>query len=333
MSGPMQQASESLNESISQGTAGAPEGSPITSGSAPESAGSGAAPSSAQSGELPDIGKYDRFKYGDKEYSRDDLKNAFFRRENYIKKTQELAEQRKGIESDPMVSFEKTLKSESERLGVDPNEIIKADIQEVLRNPARMADFKQIYPARYHAVLDAYLQGGVQRVNPATPQQNQQPPPGLNPAYESRLSTIEARIHNDERQKQAAIYESQVKANEAVLSSTLESLNKKYDFADEDAVLSRAEQMLSQLSPNQVNDPGFKGQWDQMMDKLYKESHKFHMDRAQNYYKGQVTKQKQANKAGKDMGSGGGIPAQAPSRMKLKDVKDHVLSSMGLNNG
>jgi hypothetical protein len=299
------------------------------SGEAPESSASAApettAPEAHVSEEaqaLTEIEKLERFKFGGKEWTPAEAKNAWLRQQDYTKKTQSLSEKEK--------AWEKQVSEYRERAEGYSKYVqnFEIDIENVLRDPRLASEFKKIYPTEFHSILDKRLQGASSNVPRETTGTTQ---PTRDPYLESRLAQLEGHIKQREQLDQQKVFEADVKANEAMLDSICDRLGKEYNFADQDAVLSRAEQMLSQMKPEQLSAPNFQERWEAEMGKLFRQSHETHLGRYQAHYKEQITKQKQANSRGKDMGQGGATPARAPERLRLKDVKGHILSEMAKN--
>ena len=259
-----------------------------------------------------DLTKAEKFMWDGKEMTPKELKAAILRQQDYTKKTQAHAEERRRFEQE---RTEWTTKQEQEKLYTDNYEI---DIQNVLRDPSKESRFKEIYPVKFHNLLDQALAKNFG--TPNTPKRNDS-------VLEQRLRSVEGKFEQRERELAKTAFEESVSTNTEILDSNIQRLSQKYPSADEDSVLARAEHMAASLK----KDATFNDSFSKLMEKLYKENHTFHENRYKQIYKATVEKQKQANTRGKDIGKGGASPGTAPQKMKLKDVKNYILSTMGQN--
>lgn len=288
-------------EQSNPGTEGAQSATPTDNGSL--------APDSGKP-EVLDLGKTEKFMWEGKEMTPEELRKSILRQQDYTKKTQEVAEQRRKFEEERRSFVMQQEETEKYNSNLD------ADIQNVLRNPALEAKFKEIYPPKYHAALEKAL--GQTFGEQGAPNRSDN-------VLEQRLKSIENQFMTQNMERQKTAFESEVKANAEILDSTISRLSTKYPNADEDSVLARAEYMASGLK----KDASFNDSFSQIMEKLYKENHEHHEKRYQEIYKQKVETQKQANTRGRDIGKGGATPATAPTKLKLKDVKNHILSNLG----
>lgn len=295
--------SEAAPESSAGQASAAPAASASNGDLAPDSAGS--APEAA----VIDLTKAQKFLWDGKEMTPDELRKSILRQQDYTKKTQEVAEQRRKFEEE-RIAF---VRQQEETEKYDSN--IDADIENVLRDPSLAEKFKEIYPPKYHGVLEKAL-------NKTFGDENS---PNRSAAFlEQRLKSIEGRFQSQDMERSQQAFETEVKANAEILDSTVARLTEKYPHADEDSVLAKAEYLASGIK----KDENFANNFSQMMEKLYKENHSFHEKRYQEIYKQNVEKQKQANTRGRDIGKGGATPAAAPTKLKLKDVKNHIINTL-----
>jgi len=266
--------------------------------------------SSSQSSEVLDLSKTEKFLWEGKEMTPDELRKSFLRQQDYTKKTQAVAEERRRFDEERRsynLQREETEKYESN---------LDADIQNVLRDPSLEAKFKEIYPEKYHGKLE-------QSLNQAFGDQNS--PNRSQALLERRLQSIEGKFQSQDRERAKTAFESEVSKDAEILDSAISRLSAKYPMADEDSILARAQYMAADIK----KDADFQKNFSGLMEKLYKENHQFHEKRYQTHYKSKVDAQKQANTRGKDIGRGGATPGAAPVKMKLKDVKNHILSNFG----
>lgn len=221
-----------------------------------------------------DLDKVEKFMFEGKEWSPKDFRAAYMMQADYTRKTQMLSEERK--------------KFQEEQKFVDN---IEYDLEKVLQNPALASQFKQIYPQKFHKLLD--------KIVPAT-SQTQTNQPQVDPAFMKRIEQLEkereVRIAQDKEREVAKI--------EAQLDPLFDKMLKKFNFADEEAVIARANSVLdhAEKSGDQIQFS------DKAWETLFKESHERNQKRAQSLLK----EQQHANARGKDAASGGAIPGLAP---------------------
>lgn len=294
------ESSNSGSEASSQNVGGA---APDSSVSAPDS-----------SSDVTDISKLEKFMFEGKEYTGDEFKKKFIPHSLYTKKNQEYARERQ--------EYEAKVQELNKLEEFDKN--FDADLETVLREPNRINEFKQLYPVRYHSYVDRMLREAQSR---GTQTQTQGDQPRMDRATEDRLSKLENFYQNQERQVKEAQFTQSVETSRALLDSTCEKLAQKYPDSDEDAVLARASEYLSTMKPEVANSEKFAETFTKAVEQLYKQSHEFHAKRYQAKYKEMQNQQKQANHRGRDMGQGGATPDRSASKMKLSDVKNHILAS------
>jgi hypothetical protein len=228
------------------------------------------------------------------------------RQQDYTKKTQALAKERQELEQ------WKTQREEAQKF----EDNYQIDIDHVLKDPTKEQQFKSIYPPKYHAMLDQALNKTFG--DPNTAKRNET-------ILEARLRSVEGNFQRLEQEKAQVAFESEVSKNSEILGSAISRLSTKYPMADEDSVLARAEYMANGLK----KDASFNDEFGKVMEKLYKENHDFHTKRYQQTYKEKIEKQKDANARGRGAGKGGETPGAAPEKLKLRDVKNHILNQMG----
>ena len=279
------------------------------------------APDSSSSSNVIDLDKAERFRWEGKEMTPKDLKEGFYRQQDYTKKTQAIAEQRRqqtqAIAEERRQFEEERRQYMAERESTEKYESnIDADIQHVLRDPSMIDKFKEIYPQKYHAKVEQALRQTFGEEN--SPKRNEN-------LLEQRLRSIEGKFQSQDMERAKQAFEKDVQSNTEILESNIARLSTKYPNADEDSVLARAEYMASDIQ----KDQNFEKNFSQLLEKLYKENNQFHEERYKKIYSQKVEQQKQANTRGRDIGKGGATPQAAPVKMKLKDVKNHILGSMG----
>lgn len=247
------------------------------------------------SGQPIEIDSPDRYRYQGRPLK--EWEAGYMRQQDYTQKTQSLAQDRKFYDN------------------------LNADLDKVKANPELIEQFRQIYPAKFHAYL-RYVQGNSPS-RPQQPQQTQQQPnqtqqyAQLDPRIQSRIDKIE----KDFRDKE-------VSAISAELDHKFKGLSEKYPFADEEAVVARAQALMSkmkELDPMNDNLRITDKQW----DLLWKAQNERAEGLSDAQYKKKVQSQINANKKGSDVGRGGGLPGQAPRNPRtIKEATNQMLSDI-----
>ena len=254
--------------------------------------------------ELTELDKLEKFKFEGKEMTLEDLRKQMMLEKDYRNKTRGLAEERKQFAT------------QREQAKFDLN--LKADLQAVLDNPQLLQEFKRIYPEQYHFLAD----------NLKIQQQQAADPNAVNPLIDNRLRQIESKYQTQEAkwaEQEKVYHEAQIEAAEASIDVVFGKMSQKYPLADERVVLSQAQALMDQ-GVKLADDKGT--QLEDTWDKIWKTVNDQSQKRYEGYYKKQVDQQKLASSKGKDLASGGGIPDQAPKKIKFKDVADHAIASL-----
>lgn len=260
------------------------EGNPGSAASAPESS-EGASQvtetqntgSNTQGSEIPELDKFERFKWEGKDWSLKDLKNSVLMQSDYSRKTEAISQERKYYDN------------------------LAADLDHVRSNPSMADKFREMYPEKFHAYLK-YIQNESAQPGNAVPAQK----PQMDPQLMSRIDQMEKMITEDK-----------VSALEAKLEAQDQKMAAKFPRADIEAVYARASQLHA--SGTKLTDEAW--------EKLWQGDHDKHSKRFDSWQKETVQKQKEAISQSRDIGSGGGIPGQAPKKIKLKDVAESILSN------
>lgn len=264
---------------------------------------------STEASNVIDLTKAEKFLWEGKEMTPDELRKSMLFQKDYTKKTQTHAEERRKFEEERTAFVKQQEETEKYETNLD------IDIQNVLKDPSLEAKFKEIYPPKYHSELEKSLtQAFGDRTTPDSEVKS----------LKQQVQTLMGRFQSQDQERAAQAFESEVKANAEVLDSAVSRLSTKYPSAIEDIVLARAEY----LSAGIKKDENFSKNFTQMMDQLYKENHQEVESLLATKYKAKVEQQKQANVRGKDIGVGGATPGAAPTKLKLKDVKNHIISTL-----
>lgn len=242
--------------------------------------------------DLIDLDSAAKFKFEGREWTPKDFRQAYMLHADYTRKTQEVAKERSYYDN------------------------LSADLDKVKSDPSLVAEFRRVYPEKFHA----YLNYVVQEAKKEEAVQGQVDPKLQK--YEERLNRIESEYR-----------EREVAAIEAELDSKFKVLSGKYSFADEETVLARASALLDKLreeaSPNDRAKLTLK---DDHWDRIWKSVHERNQKRADQYYAEKIGKQKKANMDGRDTGSGGATPGQAPRQpRRIKDATQFALDEIESN--
>ena len=235
-----------------------------------------------QSNPVTELESLERFKYAGREMTAKDLQGMIMMQSDYTRKTQAIAEERKYYEN------------------------LQSDLDAVKANPQLAAQFKELYPEKFHKFL-----GYVHSEKPAQAAATQ----GVDPRIQERLDKYDQIVKEFEAQKLEAI--------NAQLDAKFSALSKKYPFADEEAVVARAQALLD------------KGQkvTDEVWDNLWKSVHERSQKLWAEHQKKMGNEQKTANLKGRDIGHGGGTPGQAPKLPRsIKEASKMLMESGDYQN-
>lgn len=244
--------------------------------------------------ELLDLDKLERFRFDGKEWNRNDFKNSYLMHQDYTRKTQELAENRKYVDN------------------------FQVDLQTVVNDPSRMKEFRAVYPKSFVQVAEKVLahmqpKQSMPQATPNAPQDE------LSRKFEERFATIDQKLSKIDQWEQQQL-QNEIKSIESWLDNQFSTLSKKYNLADPEVVTARA-QVLS--------DNGQKVD-EKVLEKLFEKHHSEVKERWDKTYKEKVTKQKEAGTKSRDMGAGGGTPGGQPKQVKtIKEATKLALEDLG----
>lgn len=181
---------------------------------------------------------------------------------------------------------------------------LEADIDKVLENPNLVHQFKQIYPKKYHSYIDRLVKNSAPQSAQGSNSQPAQVPKEF-------LQTVD-----DVKFLKDHIFQTQVEAANAKIDTIVKPLFDKYPMAIEDQVYAKAESVLA------------KGQklTEAAWERLVRESHEGISKKADQFYAAKMKSQIEKGKQGKDTGSGGANPGQAPVKPKnFDDAYDAMM--------
>lgn len=160
-----------------------------------------------------DIDKLEKFMYEGKEWTKDDLRRSILMHQDYTKKTQEVASERKAIESERRFA-----------------ENVPYDLEKLSRDPTLISEFKRVYPQKYHATAEKILE----RLGIQSPKVDQ-PKPNDYSAEVARLERVEQWMNTVETEKM-----------QQHLDHTFDKLKTKFPEADELVVIAKAQARRNQ---------------------------------------------------------------------------------------
>lgn len=242
-----------------------------------------------------DLDTVQKFRFDGREWTPKEFKTAYMFQQDYSKKTTELSEARKYAEN------------------------FEADLGKVLKDPALMQEFKNVYPKFYVDLAERNLRRIASESNPGISNPTQTPAKA-DPNQE-KISQIESEL-GEWRKAQRMAEETKI---ESWLNNQFSTLETKYPLVNatlQEVVSARAEVLANQGT--QITE--------KVLDKLFKQVNddvKSHMDKT---YKGRVEEQIKAGSKGKDTGPGGGVPGQAPKTAKtIKEAERQMLHDFGVS--
>lgn len=243
-----------------------------------------------------------KIKIGDQEFTLAELQKGHMRQQDYTRKTQELAQDRKFADN------------------------LDADLEKIAGDPALLVEFKRIYPPKYHALGDraARYSGKAAETNPGAGNKGDQKG---DPELMAKIQKLE----DAETKRAAEAREREIKSYEQEIETTMKELGPKFPLANDDLVLVKAQQLLHHLrvkAQERGEDAGKVKLTKQHWERVYKLTHEQSEKAYQAHFNKQRQKQQGAHSQGRDVAAGGGAPGQAPAGMKLKDVKDHMIASL-----
>lgn len=234
-----------------------------------------------------DIDTLDKFRYGGKEYTPKQFKTQYIPQSVYTKKTQEIAEERKYYDN------------------------LRYDLASVKQNPNLADQFKSVYPEKYHHYLDVILDKQQAQTN-----QNAQP------EKVQAQQPVDNRFYSEFQQLKQELFEQKVSAAEADLDARIQKYSEKYPYADEEAVLARAQSLIDKNPGEALSDKTW--------ESLFKSVHDRQKAIADQFQSKQVKEQKSLNSKGKDAPSGGGSPGTPPKVARtIKEASRYALQELG----
>lgn len=255
--------------------------------------------------EILDLNSLEKFKIGDQEFTPQQLKEAMLFKSDYTRKTQQLAEERKGIDS---------LKKEQQY-----RDNLMADLDHVKQHPQLASQFMQIYPKSFHKFLDlvGLPRGFGQRFVDQGETEEQQTSQPTTPTIPDELRNELNSIKEWKSSLEAKEYQTLVEASDKQLAAWETKFTDKYPEAELTEVYSALDAALAkgEITYEQVTE--------KTMETIFKQSHDRITAKFDKYQAKKLEQQKRANREGEDIGKGGMIPGAEPRTPKtLKEANE-----------
>lgn len=244
--------------------------------------------------DLVDLDSLEKFRWDGKEYTREELGKMAMRQSDYTQKTQALAEEKKFAEN--FVHDFNTL----QRSQFDPQVVAK---------------FKEIYPEKYHAMIDRYVSTSETSKTDA------------NANLKSEIEKIISPHLKDLESIKQEAYEKKVEAESKWLDNQYSSLGKKYPYANEELVNSKLIAMLDHAKSEgknlEVNE--------KMLEKIFQQENDSYKKRVDEINSRQAKEQLQANESAFDTSGRGGSPTMQRKTRTLDEATEDAIASLTNN--
>lgn len=189
-------------------------------------------------------------------------------------------------------------------------ENLEADLDNVMKDPSLAQKFKEIYPPKFHPLVDKILRSSGQ-ASAAQPNSAQN---ALPQELQQKFMTLEQRLKFFEDRA----YQAEVASAQAQIDKITEPLFKKFPLAIEDQVFARAEAYI---------EKGHK-LTEKVWERLIRESHETIEKRFDQVNGAKLKAQIEKGKRGADVGPGGATPGQAPMKAKtLEEAREQMLKA------
>ncbi len=247
----------------------------------------GATPATTQEAKIAELDGLSEFTFQGQKYTPDQLHKM-------IGEYKTLSEQSKTYSENE--KFEKNL---------------KIDLDSVRNDPGLAQRFKQVYPQKYHFLVDEFL--GTK--GPAQAQSVTAQAPQLPKEFLNEFGQMKERLNFHEQRA----FDAETQAASAKLDAMLPKIFEKYPLANEDQVYARAEGALKQKQL--LNE----GSW----ERFARESHEAQKKKNDQYQSAIMKKQTEKGQRGADSAAGGSTPGQAPVRPRTFDeAREAMIASM-----
>ncbi len=245
-------------------------------------------PAATQINDVADLDKLEKFMFEGKEWTKDDLRRSILMQQDYTRKTQEVANERKSIEQERKYT-----------------ENVPYDLEKLARDPNLIDQFKRVYPKSYHAAADKLLAS--LGISPKASAQKTGES-AIPEEWRAELDQVKSMVRTYETEK----YETQ-------LNATFNTLKAKYPKAREDVIIFKARAELDAGNPPLTDD---------QFEKLFKDEHESSKKAFDDYHLSMIKEQKAANKKGRDVPNGGETPTSPPKRLTMKEATEAAIRDL-----
>jgi len=243
--------------------------------------------------ELIELEALEKFKWNGRELTPEELDKAAMMQSDYTKKTQALAEERKFIDN------------------------LSVDIENVKNNPQLADQFRQIYPEKFHPLVDLALNTGSEEASDDLDDVDVE-----SKTVKSLLSEIkELRNKIDGYDKR--FRDENVQAAEVKIDAVFDKFGSRYELADEDAVINKAYRLIEDNREN----PHFE-LTDARWEKLFKADHEARYEKLMSYEKARLEEQAKKGKEAADGGPGGTAPGRPRKRLNLDEAEQAMIEDL-----
>lgn len=243
--------------------------------------------------EIVDIDGQDKIMFRGKEYTPEELDKSILRQSDYTRKTQSLAENRKYYDN------------------------LHYDLANVRNNPEMADQFRQIYPESFHTYLDLVENTGHQEDSDLDLESDT-----ISGPLQKKLESMQNKIDSYDRKFQ----DEKIEATNARLDAVFEKLGQKYDLADEDAIVNKAQRLLEDNKAN----PNFEltnSAW----ERLFRNDHEARDTAYSSRQKRLLDAQAEQGNKGNDGGPGGVPPGRERKRLSFDEATDMAIQDLGGN--
>lgn len=243
-----------------------------------------------QAPSMVELDGLDKFRWAGRELTPKDLQSMVLMQSDYTRKTQAISEERKYYDN------------------------LHLDLDAVAKDPKLAAQFRQVYPKKFHEYLRHVTPK--EEAQALGQQQQGKSSNAVDPEFMRRFETLEKDMT-----------ERKVNAIESDINSKFEVLGKKYPYAkiNEEAVIARAEALLDR-------DPNIEMSME-LWDKIWKAVNDKNQKLAEQLMSQRVNEQKSANLKGRDVAGGGGIPGVGKKVPRtIKEAAEALIESGELDS-
>lgn len=240
-----------------------------------------------------DLDKVEKFVFNGEELTPEELNRHFMRQQDYTRKTQEIAQERKFIDN------------------------LQADLEYVASNPDKVDAFKQTYPEKFHKYLDLV------KPKQADYYDEDEVDEGTIPKHVAeklkKLDAIEKKLSAQEREREMQ----EQKVVERQIDDVINEFSPKYPFAPEAEVLA----VVDAIAAENAENPHFKmtkSSWERVFKSVNAHFEKHY----EQTYSSRVKAQLKDSEEASDGAPGGLAPGRAPKNLKLGDVADYMIQDL-----